>query len=344
MVIFISMLTDYGKLIFIIIAVFVLGAGGFFLYKYLTKPVEMPGQPITTTPQPEVPSTPIVSGPFKPVRLSCIKDSGVRWQEGDFVNNPSAVLLGDGRLRLYYDFSYAIKSAVSSDGSFFTGEGIQKQGQTDTEEIYVGAPAVIKTDNKWIMYYQGSVTKPNDSTRYKIFAAVSGSGLNFGGRGVIIDDQTSTFGAKSPEAVVLPGGKVRLYYLTSQGVKTALSDDGINFTPENDPVITGTTGVSVVEYWPDHYLALCAANPNASNPSLQTIRVLNARNSVDFTPKSCLEGSLGLKTSTPFDFWGVQAPSILKVGSAFRVFYQGFNVEPQLGGGSVILSATCGVE
>lgn len=303
----------------------------------------MTPQPITTPqPQEEAPPIPIVSGPFKPIKLSCTKDDGVRLQELDFVNNPSAVLLDDGRYRIYYDtVPYVVKSAVSSDGNFFTSEGIQKQGQPDTDEVYVGAPSVIKTDNKWIMYYQGSVTKPNTSTKYKIFASVSGSGLNFGGRGVVIDDQASAFGAKNPEAIVLPGGKVRLYYLTSQGVKTALSDDGVNFTPENSPIITGTTGVSVINYLPDHYLALCAANPNPSKPELQTIRTLNAKNSVDFDPKNCGQGGLALKPSIPFDFWGVQAPSVLKAGGAFRVFYQGFNVEPQLGGGSVILSATC---
>ena len=337
---------DYRKIIFTIIAISVLGTGGFFLYKYLTRPAEVTQPPIVPpSPTTEVPPTPIVSGSFKPVQLSCAKDNGVRLQELDFVNNPSAILLDDGRYRIYYDtVPYVVKSAVSSDGIFFTSEGIQKQGLPDTEETYVGSPSVIKADNKWMMYYQGSVMRPNASTKYKIFAGVSGSGLNFGGRGVVIDDQTSTFGAKNPEAVVLPGGKVRLYYLTSQGVKTALSDDGINFTPENGPIITGATGVSVINYLPEHYLALCAANPNLSKPELQTIRTLNAKNSVDFDPKACGQGSLALKPSIPFDFWGVQAPSIIRVRGAFRVFYQGFNVEPSLGGGSVILSATCSVE
>ena len=173
------MFMNYRRLFFIGLAIIVLGVDGFLLYKYLTKPAEVTQLPITMpTPQPKMPPTPIVSGPFEPIKLSCAKDDGIRYQEGDFVNDPSVVALDGGGFRLYYDvIPYVIKSAVSSDGNFFTSEGIQKQGLPDTDEVYVGAPSVIKIDDKWIMYYQGSTTKPNNSTKNKIFVAISGKEL-----------------------------------------------------------------------------------------------------------------------------------------------------------------------
>lgn len=70
-----------------------------------------------------------------------------------------ALLLDDGRIRLYYDDAKkgGIRSAVTSDGvTFQVDEGARLQGSKTDKDSIIGSPSLIRLDDGRIrMYYQG---------------------------------------------------------------------------------------------------------------------------------------------------------------------------------------------
>ena len=175
----------------------------------------------------------------KTLSFSWEKDSGSRITDGSV---PFVHRLKDGKVRLYYCSSNQIVSAISGDGLTFTKEqGVRISPGTGFESIVCDPTIVDLQDGKMRMYYKGADTMmggPGNSI-HKIYSAVSSDGLNFQKEGLRIDSETSgdSGWASVPDAIILPDGRVRLYYVTAgnmqHGIGSAISDDGLNFVKES---------------------------------------------------------------------------------------------------------------
>lgn len=171
------------------------------------------------------------------------KDSGVRIKGGI----PYAYKLENGKTRLYY-CDGGIVSAISDDGLNFEKEsGVRISEGCD--------PTIVETtDGKLRMYYkiQSGSGGPGEAI-HKIYSAISEDGLAFEEEGLRIDSETSGDGgwASVPDAIKLPDGRIRLYYVSNDpeaegGLVSAISSDGLHFTREGvilkgnfvDPAIT----------------------------------------------------------------------------------------------------------
>lgn len=133
--------------------------------------------------------------------------------------DPEALLLEDGRVRLYYVAGSEIHSAVSRDGLAFVREpGFRLAGEGVVD------PAVVR-GAEWRMYYallEGPCVK----------SARSGDGLAF-----VEDPGVRVAGAGSPGALALPDGRVRLLV----GGRALVSRDGLGFVEE------GAAGLEVLD-------------------------------------------------------------------------------------------------
>src|SRR3989344_3546063 len=218
------------------------------------------------------------------------KDGGSRVTDGSV---PFVHGLKDGKVRLYYCNNKWILSAISNDGLTFAKEsGVRISPGTGFESI-VCDPTIVNLPD----------------------------GLTFQKEGLRIDSETNGDNgwASVPDAIVLPDGRVRIYYVTASGMQhgigSAISSDGLDFVKE--------AGIRV---------------PNLVDPALVRINdkyVLFAA-SIDerFTalPKGIyyLESSDGLDFSKPiavFQEDNIYDPSVLKIDeNTIRVFYG--KVEP----------------
>ncbi|MCX8131989.1 MAG: Ig-like domain-containing protein [Clostridia bacterium] len=172
---------------------------------------------------------------------SYTEDSGTRISSG---NSPYALVLDDGRIRLYYGNGGNIESAISSDGINFTREdGIRVRNAAH--------PTVVKTpQGKYRMYY-GLFYNSSQGLKHKLASAISDDGLNFVDEGVRIEpeDHYATYDS-AMEAVQLPDGSIRVYVITDNvfndikwkdstdyegktGISSLISTDGLKFTFEN---------------------------------------------------------------------------------------------------------------
>ena len=102
-----------------------------------------------------------------------------------------------------------------------------------------------------------------------IGSAVSGDLLNWSVEpGVRLELGTSR-ATGVPEAVALPDGRVRLYYVTSGGagperIDSAISTDGLTFTPESGDRLTGGyVDPAVVQLANGSWLMVCSTSPSS---------------------------------------------------------------------------------
>lgn len=169
------------------------------------------------------------------------KDGGKTWEQGSLQvktsrtkfsvgADPQAVLLDDGRIRLFYLVSDKppldetgklietgskkyIKSAISSDGVNFTEEDGNRLEMT---KLWTD-PDVVKIGSKWFMYLsEGS----------KNIIAISDDGITFTTEGKVV----RTDGAIS-KTIPTDDGKYRQFYCKN-GISSAVTADGLNFTNE----------------------------------------------------------------------------------------------------------------
>lgn len=182
-------------------------------------------------------------------------DGGETWSEVEtiIISNssytgpavdPSAVLLSDGRIRLYYfgpinaigdpaadAGDHSFYSAISTDGINFTQEtGVRLALEKITD------PEVTLWNNTWYMIYSAGQNSG---------LATSPDGLEFTDQGLI----SPSFGGV-PGLVVTPEG-LRAYGC-QMGIQSALSTDGTTFT-KNSTAALQLTGVGLCDPAVDHY-------------------------------------------------------------------------------------------
>ncbi|MBI4296526.1 MAG: hypothetical protein HY667_05365 [Chloroflexi bacterium] len=250
-------------------------------------------------------------------------DPGIRLEGG---NVPYVHRLQDGRIRMYYGDMGGIASAISSDGLTFDKEpGVRViSGNAGGPETIVNDPTVVRLkDGRVRMYYKGA-TGPGgpDRSTHTIYSAVSTDGLSFEKEGVRIDPhQTTDRGwASVPEAVVLPDGRVRLYYVSDaldvgHGIVSAISDDGLSFSREG-PVLSGFVDPAVVRLSDGTYLMLGVAFPQSG--AAPGIYSFTSQDGLSFS-----NHSLVLAGQNDID------PAIIGLGNGnYRVYYWSMTDQP----------------
>lgn len=260
----------------------------------------------------------------KALSFSWEKDSGSRITDGSV---PYIYKMKDGTSRLYYCNSQGILSAISSDGTTFAKEqGVRISPGEGFERIVCDPTIVDLPDGRIRMYYKGadSMNAGPGQSVHKIFSAVSSDGLTFQKEGLRIDSETNGDNgwASVPDAITLPDGRVRLYYVTAaemqHGIGSAISSDGLNFVKEPGIRVPDLVDPALVKIG-DTYLLFAASIDE------QFAKV----------PKGIyyLESSDGLHFDNPiavFQTNDVYDPSVLKIDDrTVRVFY-GKVVPPQL--------------
>jgi hypothetical protein len=203
------------------------------------------------------------------VRFVWSAESGSRF-EGASV--PYVYRLADGRYRLYCGGQGGIISAVSEDGLIFNKEnGIRvSAGAQGSRDMITSDPTVVPLgDGRVRMYYKGGDGPggPGEAV-HTVFSAVSSDGLGFEKEGIRIDPLLMPDGgwASVPDAIVLPDGRVRIYYVSNgvdvgHGIVSAVSSDGLKFTRE-ETRLTGFVDPSVIILPDGRYLMLAVAMPN----------------------------------------------------------------------------------
>lgn len=266
------------------------------------------------------------------------KDDGTRIEDGGV---PYAYKTKDDNIRLYYCASDNIVSAISSDGITFEKEdGVRIESGTGYEAVVCDPTIVELPDGRIRMYYKGgdSIGGPGESI-HKVFSAVSSDGLNFEKEGIIIDsEKTDDNGfASVPEAIKLPDGRVRIYYVsgdTRSEIVSAISYDGLNFSKEEGVRVSTFVDPAVIILPNGKYLMLASiAFPDKYTNYLYGIYGFFSEDGLEFT-------QLGIILSEK----GVFDPSIIKIseenGTAiYKVFY-GKYVELETGNTIVIKSIT----
>lgn len=222
---------SHGWLIFLIIILILALAGtiGWWWYsKNKNSPINTSSTPSTATTENSTPA----------------KDNWVR--DATFVmkstTSTCTVKLDDGTLRMYLMKDGKIVYQDSADGKSY-GTPVAS-GITQDSGMFVSNPAVLKIANgKWIMVYEQMPT-PADAkqqpagpaTQRNLYSATSTDGKLFTKAGVAIDSaKDDGYFASVPDLILLPDGKIRLYYVSSgQAISSAISaDSGKTWTRES---------------------------------------------------------------------------------------------------------------
>ncbi len=296
-------------------------------------PPVAPKQPPVPTPAPDPPPAPKPTPENKNSAAQFIwtVDSGIRLEDATV---PNVCRLEDGRVRMYYGGPGGILSAISQDGITFTKEtGVRVSSSSPGgHEMIVSDPTLVKLkDGRVRMYYKGANGPggPGQSV-HSIYSAISTDGLRFEKEGIKIDSQqTLDRGwASVPEAIVLPDGRVRLYYVSDgldvkHGIVSAISDNGLNFTREG-PVLTGFVDPTVVRLANGSYLILAVAFPFGSEGRLTDaapgIYSFTSQDGINFKDRE-----LVLAGENNID------PAIVDMGDgAYRVYYWNITDKPSV--------------
>ena len=300
-------------------------------------PVEKVSEPIANVPEAEpelVPETPqdlipeINNMPTELVAetlpFSFEKDVGSRIVDGSV---PFVHGLKDGKVRLYYCNNKGILSAISNDGLTFAKEsGVRISPGTGFESIVCDPTIVNLPDGKIRMYYKGANSQnpgPGQSI-HKIYSAISSDGLTFKKEGLRIDSETNGDNgwASVPDAIILPDGRVRIYYVTAaemqHGIGSAISSDGLDFEKESGIRVPNLVDPALAIIG-DKYVLFAASIDERFAKVPKGIYYAESSDGLDFTePTAVFQGD------------NVYDPSVLKsVDNGIRVFY-GKVVPPQL--------------
>jgi len=290
-----------------------------------TTPQAASKQPTTPTREPE--QTPAQEPASPESRDTAIQfvwsvDTGIRLEDATV---PYAHRLEDGRFRIYYGGPGGILSAISNEGLNFKKEaGVRiPSGSPESLEAITSDPALVALKDGRVRMYYKVATGPGGPGQsvHSIFSAISTDGLSFEKEGVRIDSQqTPDRGwASVPEAIVLPDGRVRIYYVSDglyvqHGIVSAISEDGLNFIRE-ETRLTGFVDPAVVRLADGSYLMLAVAFPVGPDGRLTDatpgIYSFISQDGINFKDrKQVLSGENNID------------PSIADIGGgAYRVYY-----------------------
>ena len=252
------------------------------------------------------------------------KDDDSRIVDGSV---PFVHKLNDGRIRLYYCNAKGILSSVSEEGLTFTKEqGVRISPGTGFES-YVCDPTIVNLQNgKMRLYYKGtnSQNPGQGQSIHKIYSAISSDGLTFQKEGLRIDSETNGDNgwASVPDAIVLPDGKVRIYYVTASdmehGIGSAISSDGLDFVKEPGLRIPDLVDPALVRI-KDRYVLFAASIDERFAQVPKGIYYATSSDGLDFGEPIAV-----------FQEEDVYDPSVLKIDDGtVRVFY-GKVAPPQL--------------
>lgn len=248
------------------------------------------------------------------IEFETVIEPGVRLMDASV---PYVKRTKEGGYRLYYCGMEGILSAISDDGIVFEKEGGIRISPASLGTMVCDATIVDLPDGGMRMYYKSAKGRggPGQSI-HKIHSAISRDGLYFEIEGVVIDsEKTDDRGwASVPEAIILPDGSVRIYYVSDSeysghGIVSALSSDGIIFKAERtrmpgfvDPAITRLDG--------GKFLLLASVLPN-NRELKQGIYIFTSGNGTDFK----MLGGAYIKP-------GVIDPSIIEMDDgSWRIYF-----------------------
>ena len=273
-----------------------------------------------------------VNGPESVFEVSWEKDNGPRVTGGSV---PFVHKLKNGQIRLYYcSGDQGILSSISQDGLTFTKEpGVRIPGGTGFE-LHVCDPTIVDLpDGRMRMYYKGanSMNPGPGQSIHKIFSAISSDGLTFQKEGLRIDSETNGDNgwASVPDAIVLPDGRVRIYYVTASemehGIGSAISTDGLNFVKESGIRVSNLVDPALVKI-ADKYVLFAASLDEKVGVDPALVKIDKDERFVE-VPRGIYyaESSDGLIFGEPvavFQENDVYDPTVLKVDEdTIRVFY-----------------------
>lgn len=167
------------------------------------------------------------------------------------VTSSCTIKLDDGSYRMYYMKDGKIVYANSTDAANFSSAA--STDVTEDPGKMVSNPSVLKIkDGNWIMVYEQAPTKtpgssgktpPGPNTQRNLYLAKSEDGMMFKKVGLIIDSsKEDNYFASVPDLVLLPNGKIRMYYVSGgEATGSAISsDNGQNWTRETGYRLTGS--------------------------------------------------------------------------------------------------------
>ena len=280
-------------------------------------------EPVSVSQKPEEVIPEVDNVPAERLSFSWEKDSGPRVIDGSV---PFVHALKDGKVRLYYCSGRGILSAVSQDGLTFAKEqGVRISPGTGFESIVCDPTVVDLPGGKMRMYYKGANSQnpgPGQSI-HKIYSAISADGLVFQKEGLRIDSETNGDNgwASVPDAIILPDGRVRMYYVTAaeveHGIGSAISPDGLDFVKEPGiriPNLVDPASVSIG----GRYVLFAASIDERFGQVPKGIYYAESSDGLDFGgPTAVFQGN------------DVYDPSVLKIDEeTVRVFY-GKVIPPQ---------------
>lgn len=259
--------------------------------------------------------------------FSVTLDPEIRVSEG---NVPYIYKTKDNSYRLFYCGKGGIISAISKDSINFQKESGVRLESGKEGTIVCDATVVNSIDGKIRMYYK-LASDPGGPGKavHKIMSAISKDGLTFENEGIRIDSEKNDDRgwASVPEAILLPDGKVRIYYVSNSiesghGIVSALSSDGLNFEKERT-ILTGFVDPAVTILDDNTYLLIASVLPAKPGES---------------TTKTLASGIYGLTSKDGITFSditpiyindGAIDPSIVKISNnTFRVYFWNSNETP----------------
>lgn len=141
-----------------------------------------------------------------------------------------------GLFRMYMNAQGGISYSESTDGKTFNTP--QPTGVKEDAGKIISNPAVLKiSEGNWLMIYEQSPQQqpgqkqgknlPGPSTQRNLYLATSTDGKTFTEAGVVIDSsKEDNYFASVPDLVLLPDGKVRMYYVSGgDAIGSAISSD-----------------------------------------------------------------------------------------------------------------------
>ncbi len=213
-----------------ILLIIIVGLGGYFGYKYF----------IMNQTEENTSTTQITKQPTPTKEEWTIGQDIVKTN----TTSTDTHKISESLYRMYYMDKGEIMYAESNDLRIF--EPGKLTGVKEDKGKMISNPAVLKiTDTNWIMIYeqqparapgQNTKTPPGPNTQRNLYLATSTNGTSFKKVGVAIDSsKEDQYFASVPDLILLPDGKIRMYYVSGGSAigSTTSADNGKTWTRDS---------------------------------------------------------------------------------------------------------------